>query len=121
MKRLAAILMVVFLSACGTGVTSGEQDQPQPDEHPSFIGYIAKVEDNQILVTENKVDEEEANHEDIDQFGEKAGQAIYFSLTEIDESTINQLDVGDHIEVLHGAVAESYPGQSSAKKVNHIE
>ncbi|MDV2582751.1 DUF3221 domain-containing protein [Alkalibacillus haloalkaliphilus] len=121
MKSLLVILIVVFLSACGTGATSGEQDQPQPDEHPSFIGYIAKVEDNQILVTENKVDEDEANHEDIDQFGEKAGQAIYFSLSDIDESTINQLDVGDHIEVIHGAVAESYPGQSSAKEIHHID
>ncbi|GAA0454574.1 DUF3221 domain-containing protein [Alkalibacillus silvisoli] len=118
MKRLVVILIVVFLSACGTGTTSGEQNL---DEHPSFSGYIVKVEDNQILVTENKVDEEEANHEDIDQFGEKAGQAIYFSLSEIDESRINQLAVGNHIEVIHGAVAESYPGQSSAKEVHHID
>ncbi|WP_017185392.1 DUF3221 domain-containing protein [Alkalibacillus haloalkaliphilus] len=118
MKNLLVILIVVFLSACGTGAASGEQNS---NEHPGFIGYVAKIEGNQILVTENKVDEGEANHEDLNQFGEKAGQAIYFSLSEIDESTINQLNVGDHIEVIHGAVAESYPSQSSAKKVNYID
>ncbi|GEN45595.1 DUF3221 domain-containing protein [Alkalibacillus haloalkaliphilus] len=118
MKSLLVILIVVFLSACGTGGASGEQNS---EEHPGFIGYIAKVEDNQILVTENKVDDEEANHENLDQFGEKAGQAIYFSLKDIDEDTINNLNVGDHIEVIHGAVAESYPGQSSAKEIHHID
>ncbi len=120
------ILVLVITTACGTqssgdGGNSEDFDQPQPDEHRTFTGYIAKLEDDRMLVTENKIEEEEANHEDLDDFGEKAGSAVYFSMDELDGSLIETLSVGDFIEVDHEAIAESYPGQSSALDVRHLD
>ncbi|PKR78380.1 hypothetical protein CEY16_01080 [Halalkalibacillus sediminis] len=117
------VAMLFLLVGCGTGdEVSGEQgnDGNQIDEKISqFEGYVAAYEDERVLIVENELSEPYKDME-FEDFTEKAGQAIYFSLEEIENSMRDSLVLGEKITVEHGAVAESYPGQSSAVSINRV-
>ncbi len=125
MKYFYTILLLMFVVGCGTslndGNANGDNEEPSNqsgEDQNVMTGYIAKTEDNRILVTEKRLDQ--PFDEITEGVNEQAGNAIYFSLEEIEESLTTSLTKGEKIAVTHGAVAESYPGQGSATKIERV-
>ncbi|RCW69815.1 DUF3221 domain-containing protein [Saliterribacillus persicus] len=117
------ILLLIILIGCGTSQnnTNGSQqgDADGEKEHSTMSGYVAKVEDNRILLIENKPTEQ-LSEIDPENLYEEAGNAIYFNIEEIKESMVSSLIIGEKVAIEHGAVNESYPGQSTATKISRL-
>ncbi|MGP4042058.1 DUF4362 domain-containing protein [Gracilibacillus sp. D59] len=120
MKYFLGIILILLLTACGTSLDNGNKTQGDSSNegHNEMEGYVASVEDNRVLVVENRLDPTVTEFDP--QQHDEAGNAIYFSLEEIEDSMTNSLIRGEKIQVTHGAVAESYPGQSSAVAIKRI-
>ncbi|WP_058308068.1 DUF3221 domain-containing protein [Gracilibacillus massiliensis] len=120
MKYFLSVFVLLFVFACGTASNDGNtsEESPEPSENV-MTGYVAKKEDNRILVTEKRLDQpfDEIAVEEVNQ---QAGNAISFNIEDIEKSLATSLTVGEKIAVTHGAVAESYPGQSSATSVERV-
>ncbi|WP_018933083.1 DUF3221 domain-containing protein [Gracilibacillus lacisalsi] len=116
MKNVLGIITLLFVTACGTNLDNG--NKIQDDVQNVMEGYVANIGDNSVLVVENRLDPS------ISEFHpeqhEEAGNAISFSLDDIEDSMADSLMRGEKIQVTHGAVAESYPGQSSAIAIKRI-
>jgi hypothetical protein len=111
-KMIVFILLSLALIAC-----SSDGEVKNNDE---MIGYIAKITDDTILVTEKYL---ETNVEQLkeEEMYEKMGNAIYFKVSELEDSFLNSLQIGDKVVVTYSVVAESYPGQSNAMKMEKVK
>ncbi|MFC4386928.1 DUF3221 domain-containing protein [Gracilibacillus marinus] len=111
-KMIVFILLSLALIAC-----SSDGEVKNNDE---MIGYIAKITDDTILVTEKYL---ETNVEQLkeEEMYEKMGNAIYFKVSELEDSFLNSLQLGDKVVVTYSVVAESYPGQSTAMKMEKVK
>ncbi|MGM8214624.1 DUF4362 domain-containing protein [Bacillaceae bacterium W0354] len=134
MKKLTffIIFSFMFLVACGTGdqTSLGSSDTPvgqNSDERPGIndnndqsssgmVGYVAHITENEVIVTDKRLTEpyEKIGFENM---YDQAGNAISFNLKNIDKQMQKSLIVGEKIVVTHNAVAESYPGQSTAEAI----
>ncbi len=120
LKYVLGIITILFVTACGTNLDNGNksQDDENNDVQNVMEGYVANIGDNSVLVVENRLDPS------ISEFHpeqhEEAGNAISFSLDNIEDSMADSLMRGEKVQVTHGAVAESYPGQSSAIAIKRI-
>ncbi|KAB8139343.1 DUF4362 domain-containing protein [Gracilibacillus oryzae] len=115
MKYILTFFLVI-LAACGTGnMTDG--DNNYADNENSMTGYVADVGDERIMVVEKKL-QEPFSEIPIEELSEKAGNAISFRVegNKLSES----LQTGEKVEVTHGAVAESYPEQSTASQIKRV-
>ncbi|WP_235182955.1 DUF4362 domain-containing protein [Gracilibacillus boraciitolerans] len=115
-------LLLLFIVACGTasndGNVNGEKPTNQSEKDQNqMTGYVANVDDSQVLVIENRLDQS-FDEIPIEEVYEQAGNAIYFSIEDIEESLFTSLTEGEKITVTHGTVAESYPGQSAAIEIS---
>ncbi|TFB15081.1 DUF3221 domain-containing protein [Filobacillus milosensis] len=129
MKKIMSLIVIfglTVLAACGTNnvIQNGSdesKDQPENEDVNStyFEGYIAEIEDNRVLITEKKL-EQPYSEIDIEEAHEKAGNAVFFSLDEIEADLVSSFIIGEKVKVKHGAIAESYPGQGGAKAIERI-
>ncbi|SDN97415.1 DUF3221 domain-containing protein [Alkalicoccus daliensis] len=108
MKKIL-FLVLFLLAACGQEETPGEEP-PADSGEPVITGYVLDMEENSALVVESTAQD----------FSDTGGQeefysAIYF--TEMPE----EVQLGDRVEVWAEAVAESYPGQAEAQRVEILE
>ncbi|RPF52144.1 DUF3221 domain-containing protein [Aquisalibacillus elongatus] len=115
MKRLTQIFILVGLILV-TGCGSSQSDGSMPDEHEdlnTFEGYVADLDENRVLVTENRLSKpfHEMKFETVNQ---EAGSAVYFNLDDVDDQMRESLMFGEKLKVKTGAIAESYPGQGKA-------
>ncbi|SFL34760.1 Protein of unknown function [Gracilibacillus orientalis] len=120
LKYFLCFIMILFVTACGTTSENGNKTQSDSSKNAQNVmeGYVANVQDNSVLVVENRLDPTVTEFDP--QQHDEAGNAIYFSLEDIEDSMANSLVRGEKIQVTHGAVAESYPGQSSAVAIKRI-
>ncbi|SHM38696.1 DUF3221 domain-containing protein [Gracilibacillus kekensis] len=123
MKYFLGVFVLLLIVACGTasndGNTSGESQAPSDPSEDVMTGYVAKTEENRILVTEKQLDQpfDEIAAEKVNQ---QAGNAISFNIEDIENSLAESFTIGEKIAVTHGAVAESYPGQSAAITIERV-
>ncbi|QGH35486.1 DUF4362 domain-containing protein [Gracilibacillus salitolerans] len=120
MRYLLGLIMILFVTACGTTLDNGNKKHGDANDDVQNVmeGYVANIEDNSVLVVENRLDPTISEFHP-DQH-EQAGSAISFSLDDIEDSMVDSLIRGEKIQVTHGAVAESYPGQSSAVAIKRL-
>ncbi|WP_163536968.1 DUF4362 domain-containing protein [Gracilibacillus sp. YIM 98692] len=118
MKYYVSLFMLFLLVACGTG--NNEKHSGASNDDPSanyMVGFVEEIDENRVLITENRLKESFSDLEP-EEMNQKAGNAVYFSLDEIDDNLRKSLTKKERISVKHGAVAESYPGQSSAQDIS---
>ncbi|UOQ86427.1 DUF4362 domain-containing protein [Gracilibacillus salinarum] len=122
MKYLIYSLMVLVLVACGTASngSNASEETKTPANQNKMTGYVAKYENGKVLVAENYIAPQEEEIP-VQELYEKAGNAIYFNLENIDEKVTESLAIGEKIEVTHGPIAESYPAQSSATEIVRVK
>lgn len=112
--------MFLFLVACGTSNQNEDGQSGQSDEHTrtsTMTGYIAEVNEEQVMVVEKKIYQPFSSIP-IEEANEKAGNAINFHLESISSAT--NFHIGEKVEVTHGTVQESYPGQSTALDIKRV-
>lgn len=114
MKRLMSFLLLplcfLLLASCGTK-DSGDGDQAVNGSggEPGIEGYVMKKEDGRMLVV-SSVPKDFSSTGGMKEFY----NAIWFS------KAPGKVEIGDKVQVWFDIVAESYPGQSEALKVEII-
>ncbi|QOR67868.1 YobA family protein [Cytobacillus suaedae] len=102
------VLLGVFLVGCGSSVGSsgGDGDSKIDHDPPGMEGYVISVKGDRILVVEAKSQD----------FSSTGGEEEFYSAIWFSKAPDN-MKVGQKVQVWFDIVAESYPGQSEAKKV----
>lgn len=95
---LAAMLL---LSACST--------QAGGRGEPGMTGYVVGKENGRILVVSEKSED----------FSATGGLSEFYSAIWFSEAP-DEVQVGDKVAIWHGAVAESFPGQSKVERLTVI-
>jgi Protein of unknown function (DUF3221) len=96
MKKL---LVVLFLSSLWLVACTTHKD-------PGMEGYVVKIENGRILVVASKPKD----------FSSTGGLAEFYNAIWFSNAP-EKVKVGDKVQVWFDVVAESYPGQSEAEKV----
>ncbi|MCD8511361.1 MAG: YobA family protein [Bacillus sp. (in: Bacteria)] len=117
MKRLLILLLlIVTMVACNNSeITTEDLDA---DSHGVQEGYIMEKTDSRILVVSDISKEQAVELTEDDLLGPSppAGNAVWYAVEEIEAYEIGQL-----VRVQSSYMLESYPGQSTAEKVQIIE
>lgn len=103
---------VLLLAACGER-TGTPKASGQPSDHSEFVyaGFIVGMEGNRILVT-GSVEKD---------FSANGGASHYYEATWFSNAG-SGLEVGQRVRVWpEGGIAESYPGQGKASRVEVVE
>lgn len=113
-RKLSFLLLPLFcflLIGCGTKVDSGNEDQAVNGSggEPGIEGYVVKKEDGRMLVV-SSVPQDFSSTGGMKEFY----NAIWFS------KAPGKVEIGDKVQVWFDIVAESYPVQSEALKVEII-
>ena len=102
MKKFVALAIfaaMFLISACGAKTGGGGED-------PGMTGYVVNIDNGRILV----VDEKSLDFSGTGGLKEFYA-AVWFS------GAPDHVEIGDKVAVWHGAVAESYPGQSKVVRL----
>ncbi len=107
MKRIYQLLIIVALLAFAVGC-----EENVTEKEPGIVGYVMNKSDQGILVVSTEAQD----------FSETGGvsefyDAIWFSGEAED---IGKISVGDKVKVWYDVVMESYPGQSTAERIEVI-
>ncbi|MFC4403434.1 DUF4362 domain-containing protein [Gracilibacillus xinjiangensis] len=122
MKYLFSVLLI-FLVACGTsklndGTNHDQMNNNIPGENNStMVGYIAEISDESVLVVEKSI-QQPFEEIPIEETYVKAGNAIIFQLEK--QESLDLFQIGEKVEVTYNALAESYPGQSTALDIKRV-
>lgn len=109
MGLFIAFLTIILVSCSGT---SGE---------PHHIGHVIDVDKSnyRILVASALTDEEVLNHtvEELLELDQQRGaSAVWYT------GSVSKFEVGDRVQIwIRGSIAESYPAQAEAKKIEKFE
>jgi len=110
MRGLAILIVfLIILSFAGCSADQPDGEPAAPDEEPGMTGYVMAKENERILVVD-PIPKDFSSTGGVDEFY----NAIWFS--NIPEA----IKEGDKVKVWFDAVAESYPGQSEALKIEVI-
>lgn len=113
-----SLLMMVLLVGCG-GQTNGSTNDNVDDEiwDESIIGYIADQEASRILVL-GKITKEQLTDLSVRELLESARPDAYWFTV----SDVKKYKIGQKVEVWpKGGIAESYPAQGTAGKIEILE
>ncbi|KKK36817.1 hypothetical protein WQ57_17305 [Mesobacillus campisalis] len=114
MKRAAALWIMVFLFPSLIGCSLNE-DTSETE------GYIIYVEKGQILLAENLTESQYNEIKDIP-IDDLISQSMVPGLIYLSYSLAERFEKGDKVSaVLTGEVAESYPAQAKAKKIEKLQ
>lgn len=101
MKKILSYFIITLLTfsiiGCSAGNHSGD---------PGMEGYVMSVENGRMLVVDTKSQD----------FSSTGGVKEFYNAI-VFSNAPKDVQVGQKVQVWFDAVAESYPGQSSAKKV----
>lgn len=108
MRKFLFFLWIVLLGIVlfGCGSSSGSGDSKIEHDPPGMEGYVINVEGDRILVVESKAQD----------FSSTGGVEEFYSAIWFSKAPEN-MKIGQKVQVWFDIVAESYPGQSEAKKV----
>lgn len=101
MFGLLALALAIMLSGCGGPGAAGG------GEPPGMEGYVVKKDNGRILVVDPVPQD----------FSENGGMPEFYNAIWFSGAPAHA-EVGRKVQVWFDAVAESYPGQSTAKRVN---
>ena len=113
MKKIFTLLIVFCLALVGCSEISKTTKTEQIE------GYIIEIEENRILVAEDITSDkyEAIKDKSISDLNEEGISLIYFS-----NDDLSNLRVGNKVGIwFDGKMAESYPGQAGAIKIEVIE
>ncbi len=106
---IGVVVVVGLIMAAVFAFFANNPTQQGKEGSNEFTGYVLAIQDDRMLVVSGTAEEiEGVTPETILDSGLPA---IWFSVT-LDQK--NKVQVGDEVRVTHEAVAESYPGQSTA-------
>lgn len=109
---IGVVVVVGLIMAAVFAFFANNPTQQGKEGSNEFTGYVLAIQDDRMLVVSGTAEEiEGVTPETILDSGLPA---IWFSVT-LDQK--NKVQVGDEVRVTHEAVAESYPGQSTAVSV----
>lgn len=110
MKKYIFLILVIFTFSL-TGCSSDQPDEvpATPDKEPGLVGYVM-VRDNDRILVVDPVPQDFSSTGGVNEFYD----AISFS------NVPKDIKEGDKVKVWFDAVAESYPGQSEAIKIEVI-
>jgi len=115
MLALWCLAAMVMLVGCGT-------DKKPEAAWDYQSGRVIAIQNDQLLVVQSKdVSEIELKPESVDEIlSVLRPQAIWLTVT--DETDITGIEVGDDVLVeIKGEVAESYPAQAEAGKIEKVQ
>lgn len=95
-----------YLSGCGEDVGTSTGAPTNDNSPPGMEGYVMAINDGRILVVESVAKD----------FSSTGGVEEFYSAIWFSKAPDN-MKIGQKVQVWFDIVAESYPGQSEAKKV----
>ena len=104
MKRVYCFILVLILAISLVGCNSSSIGEA------GIIGYVMNKENDRILVISQKAQDFSSNGGTTEYY-----DAIWFS------KAPKEVKMGDKVKVWYDMVAESYPGQSEAIKVEFVQ
>src|SRR5690554_3722353 len=114
LKRLAflCILIVLSLTGCGTASdgSNSSGDKSNDESEPGMIGYVVAKEGERILVVESEAQD----------FSSTGGISEFYNAIMF-SNVPKDIEIGEKVKVWFDIVAESYPGQSAATKIEVIQ
>ncbi|MGO4887630.1 YobA family protein [Anaerobacillus sp. MEB173] len=110
MKRIYSFLLILIMGisllACNSAGDNQLDDELQGSPH--LVGFITNKDDHRILVVSSEAQD----------FSSTGGVSEFYDAAWVSNVT-EDVEIGMEVEVwFDGAVAESYPAQGSAKKIN---
>ncbi|MFF2890659.1 DUF3221 domain-containing protein [Paenibacillus sp. NPDC057967] len=121
--KVKAVMTLVLLAAVVTLVGCGS-DKKQEAAWDYQAGRVIAIQDDQLLVVQSKDVTEIELKPELESVDEiltvLRPQAIWLTVT--DETDMVGVEVGDDVRVeIEGAVAESYPAQATASKIEKVQ
>ncbi|MFS1514615.1 YobA family protein [Chengkuizengella sp. SCS-71B] len=115
---LLIIITAVSVTACSNNINNSEKGTVSEDGAMSEEGYIISKDKDRILVVGgiSQEDVQSTSVEDI--LNGKGSSAAWFDIP--DDLQVGDLQVGQKVKVWFSVMAESYPGQATAQKVQVI-
>lgn len=112
MRHFVAVVMMFFLFGCSIGnspeeMTSNPDDPGAYHEDKYFDAYVLSKRINTFSVT--------------DEPGNKGGEIIVTMANKKDRSVINTISKKQKVRIWHDYIRESYPGQTTAYRVEVLE
>lgn len=109
---IGVVVVVGLIMAAVFAFFANNPTQQGKEGSNEFTGYVLAIQDDRMLVVSGTA--EEVDGLTSETILDSGLPAIWFSVT-LDQK--NKVQVGDEVRVTHEAVAESYPGQSTAVSV----
>ncbi|WP_077619547.1 DUF3221 domain-containing protein [Bacillus sinesaloumensis] len=116
MKRyvLLTFLFIFMLAGCGTSSQNGDIDQT------TITAYILEL-GNRVLVNQHITADELTTKTEKEIYDEYYLSSIYVNVDSVDDSIVSKLEVGQKVNVIVGAIAESAPAQAKASKIEIVD